>query len=259
MIKKIFRLLPLATLLLLTCCTDFSEADPDQAVVEGFMHAGRTASISVNRQLVFTTGDTTFSQPIAGLQLTLFNETTGHSEMLTETDSGVYESAALIEDGATYTLIFDYAGKNVWAQTTIPSRVTGFTGEATTLVHTERFSDDTIRYVNYRWDNTDDTYHLTQITHMESWIKPIYTTNSTPSRTITSTPTQDTTFQVNSRGFYYYGRHYIILYKLNQEYVDLYYENSSNSQHLTNPATNVHNGFGIFTGMNSDTLLLQIL
>lgn len=261
MIKKIFGLLPIVAMLFLIGCEDFAKADPDQAVVEGFLHAGRTATIKVNRQLVFAVGDTTFEQPIGGLALELFNETSGKSEKLTETDLGVYESTGRIDEGATYRLEFDYNGKNVWAQTTIPSKVVGFVGSDTALLHTKRFSEDTLRYVNYHWNNPNNDYHLVQTTNMESWTSLIYTpiNNTTPSRTITSTPTQDTTHQVNSRQFSYFGRHYMILYKVNQEYVDLYYENSSNSQHLTNPATNVHNGFGIFTGMNSDTLLLRLI
>lgn len=255
MITGIFILL----LLLLCGCEDFAQADPDQAVVEGFLHANRTAEIKVNRQLVFSGGDTTFSQPLSMLHITFVNESTGKSETLVETEAGVYCSQQLIAEENTYTLSFEYAGKNVRAQTTVPSHVTGFEADGNALLHTERFSEDTLRYVNYRWENEYNDFHLMQITHMESWVKPIYNTAYTPSFTITSSPTQDTTFQVNSRGFHYYGRHYMILYKLNQEYVDLYYENSSNSQHLTNPPTNIQNGFGIFTGMSSDTLLLQIL
>lgn len=257
--KGIISLWILLLLLFVYGCEDFAQADPDQAVVEGFLHPNRIAQIKVNRQLVFSSGDTTFSQPLSMLHITFVNESSGVSETLIETEAGVYCSEQLIVEENTYTLSFEYAGKNVWAQTTVPSRVTGFEADGNALLHTERFSDDTLRYVNYRWENENNEYHLMEITHMESWVVPIYNTAYTPSFTITSSPTQDTAFQVNSRGFHYYGRHYMILYKLNQEYVDLYYENSSNSQHLTNPPTNVQNGFGIFTGMSSDTLLLTIL
>ena len=261
--KQLLYILPLfAAASIVAGCEDFASADPDQAVVEGYLHAGHTPQIKLNRQLVIADGDTTYAQPLSGLVLTLTNQTTGESEVLSESAStaGTYEGKMVVRAEHSYKLTFDYAGKSVWAETTIPTAPQGFRGEKDTLWHTILFSDDTIRRVNYYWDNPDNEYHLTQVTNMESWTKLIYEyANTTPSRTITSTPTQDTTYQVNSRGFSYYGRHYVILYKVNEEYVDLYYENSSNSQHLTNPSTNVHNGFGIFTGMNSDTLILRLL
>ena len=194
--------------------------------------------------------------PITGLSIKLTNVSTDEYEILNDMGEGVYTSENIIAQNGTYKLEFEYAGKSVWATTIIPDKVYGFKCDTTELVHTERFSDDTIRYVNYRWDNSDDTYHMFYIKNMESWSTPIY--GIEPSKSITSSPTLDTTHQVNSRGFYYYGRHYMVLYKVNQEYVDLYYSSSNNSQSMTNPPSNVNNGFGIFTAMTSDTLLLKL-
>jgi hypothetical protein len=38
----------------------------------------------------------------------------------------------------------------------------------------------------------------------------------------------------------------------------LYSDNSNSSQNLSNPTTNITNGLGIFTGISSDTLYLQV-
>jgi hypothetical protein len=260
--KRLLYTIPLfAAAALTAACEDFASADPDQAVVEGYLHAGRTPEIRINRQLVIAEGDTTYDNPLSGLTLTLLNETTGRSETLSESadEAGTYLGTSAIEAEATYRLSFEYAGKQVWAETTVPSAVEGFWGEADFIVHTASLADDTVRYVNFHWQNPDNVYHLTQMTHMETWTKLLNEYNPSPKKTITSTPTLDTTYQVSSRAFSYYGRHYVIVYKVNEEYVNLYYESSSNSQHLTNPATNVHNGYGILTGMNSDTLLLRVL
>ncbi|MEG1617465.1 MAG: DUF4249 family protein [Bacteroidales bacterium] len=242
---------------MLVGCEEFSTADPDQVVVQGFLFPGRTAEISVNHQLVIERGDTLFDSPVSDLVIRLTDLNSDENEYLQEGDSGVYHSTLRMKADNSYRIEFDYQGKRVWAETTIPSNIENFKGDAESLVHTERFSDDTLRYVNYTWDNPKGYYHLISFTHMESWSTPIYNYEPT-SRTITNNPTLDTTHQVNSRGFYYYGRHYVVLCKLNQEYVDLYYNSTSNSQHMGNPPTNIHNGFGIFTGINTDTLMLRL-
>ncbi len=248
-----------ATLLgLATGCEsgDFAKADPDQAVVEAFLHAGRAALVSINQQCVYEREDTTFVQPVGGLDVILSDLTDGSHELLREDSVGYYGSDRIIAEGHSYRIDFEYAGKSVWATTTVPERPVNFRANAESLLHTERFSDDTIRYVTYTWDNPAETFHLQHIRHMESWTTPIY--NYYGPRTKTYTPSVDTTFQVNSREFDYYGRHYVVLFRVNQEYVDLYYSNSSNSQNMTNPPTNVNNGYGIFTGINSDTLILKL-
>jgi hypothetical protein len=43
------------------------------------------------------------------------------------------------------------------------------------------------------------------------------------------------------------------------DYASLYSENSTSSQNLTNPSTSIVNGYGIFTGLNADTLYLNVL
>jgi hypothetical protein len=78
-------------LLLMLCCVsffyncgdeDFSKADPDKAVVQGFLFPGNKASITINRQRILAGEDTTMDLPLAGLKVKLSNETTGESEEL---------------------------------------------------------------------------------------------------------------------------------------------------------------------------------
>lgn len=59
--------------------------------------------------------------------------------------------------------------------------------------------------------------------------------------------------------FSYYGTHQIILFKLNSEYAALYENSGTTSQSLTVPPTSIVNGYGIFTGINSDTLYIEVV
>jgi hypothetical protein len=58
--------------------------------------------------------------------------------------------------------------------------------------------------------------------------------------------------------FQYFGKHRLILYHVLPDYASLYSENSTSSQNLTNPSTSIMNGYGIFTGLNSDTLYFTV-
>jgi hypothetical protein len=58
--------------------------------------------------------------------------------------------------------------------------------------------------------------------------------------------------------FQYYGTHRIILYHVLPDYATLYDSNSTSSQNLSNPSTSILNGYGIFTGLNSDTLFVEV-
>ena len=60
------------------------------------------------------------------------------------------------------------------------------------------------------------------------------------------------------RAFSHYGTHQIIVYRVNPEYAALYESSGNSTLSLAQPPTNVENGLGIFTGVSSDTLYLEV-
>jgi len=45
---------------------------------------------------------------------------------------------------------------------------------------------------------------------------------------------------------------------VNDDFADLYSQTAVNSNNITNPVTTIKNGFGVFTGMASDTVYLEV-
>jgi hypothetical protein len=80
-----------------------------------------------------------------------------------------------------------------------------------------------------------------------------------PGRFFRNEPTQSNQYEIQFMNFQYLGKHRLILYHLNADYSELYKDNGNSSQNLTNPITNIENGLGIFTGLNADTLLLNVI
>lgn len=75
----------------------------------------------------------------------------------------------------------------------------------------------------------------------------------------TINPKQAAAYDVTYRTFNYIGIYRVILYSVNKEYIDILTSNANtSSQQLTNPTTNVTNGYGIFTAMQADTIALTL-
>ena len=56
-----------------------------------------------------------------------------------------------------------------------------------------------------------------------------------------------------------YGRHRIKLFRVNQEYADLYENREQDSRNLTEPLSNVNNGLGIFTAFSYDEAYFEVV
>jgi hypothetical protein len=71
-------------------------------------------------------------------------------------------------------------------------------------------------------------------------------------------PTTSAGLQMRPQEFQYFGTHRLILYHVLPDYASLYDDKTASSQNLTNPSTSIINGSGIFTGLNADTLYLEL-
>jgi hypothetical protein len=69
-----------------------------------------------------------------------------------------------------------------------------------------------------------------------------------------SSPFDDTMYVITFAQIKELGRHRVTLYRVNQEYVDLYDYRTQDSRNLNEPKTNVVNGLGIFTAVNCDSI-----
>ena len=56
----------------------------------------------------------------------------------------------------------------------------------------------------------------------------------------------------------FYGRHRARVYRVNEEYVDLFKFGEQDPTRLSEPPTNIENGLGIFTAFNSVSLDFQV-
>ena len=242
---------------------EFLSNHGEKAIVEGYIVAGQKIKLKVTKELVYDSNDTTI-QPINNLTIEISDSLTSET-LINSGDSGIYVSQNMVAaEGVTYTIEFKYNDVLLKSQTVIPTKPTGFTCSASSItVQSFRpgmgggFSPPEAITVN--WTNAENFYYLVVVECLETNPTPIFdTAHFRPSRMFRNSPMQGTSSQISPMSFSYYGTHRVILFRLNAEYSAIYQENGNNSLNLTAPNSNIENGSGIFTGINSDTLMIEV-
>lgn len=266
--EKMILFISLSSLLLASCTKqDTSPAFVDKPIVEAYLKAGDTLSIKVSRQLPFSTSNATIStDDIDKLGIDIVSD--GMRIRLTPQGKGVYKAinpTIIVTERKRYDLKFIFNKDSVTATTVVPAKPVAFSssvyqlsykGFSVTSMTPPTFPDP----VKLKWTNADKTNYIVVVENIAS-SKVIINDFGGQGPTADQfrlKPTQDNSTEVNPLQFVYYGMHRVILYHLNPDYASLYDDSGSNSINLTNPATKIKNGLGIFTGMNSDTLFINI-
>ena len=64
-------------------------------------------------------------------------------------------------------------------------------------------------------------------------------------------------YTVNAMMMTHLGKHRVKIYRVNQEYADLYQSRNQDSRDLNEPLTNIVNGLGVFSAFNSDSVFFD--
>jgi len=262
------RTLLLLSVLLFYSCSDVQKTEfTDWAIIESYIRPGDYFNIKVTRQLPFTSDVIYSTDDINNLTISVTcNDTVYY---LTPLGEGAYtDSSLIVTENTEYYLSFQFNGLAVSAFTYIPSKPKNFSQSATSISLTR--IDSTSGFpiggftmpdpVELTWDNPENDYYLAIVENVESELDPIrdFGDNTPPSNIFRKSPTTLAATEIRSQEFQYFGTHRIILYHVLPDYAALYNENTTSSQNLTNPSSSIGNGYGIFTGLNADTLYIEV-
>lgn len=264
--KKFFLLILVPAVFLAGC--QKSLIDPESAanvpVVEAYLHCGDSLiTVNLFKITPYSVDETSDTTQLSGLPVYL----NGH--LMNEASAGIYTMIPdniTIHESETYALSFDFYGKTISATTIIPAKPLNFNISATSVEVARIDSGDmpmgpgAFETIELTWDNTNNDYHFLAINYMEAtedYIDGNQIGNDFP-KMRNSAPNQDNAFNLTSRDLQFFGTYRIILFTVNKEYAELYENVSSSSNNLTNPVSNINNGWGIFTGINSDTVYLEV-
>ncbi len=206
--------------------------------------------------------------PISGVDISIFKSGTEYQLIENPQQPGnyIYEGTDLtIDQESDYRIELAYDGTLIWAQTQVPTRPEGVEISNTTVKVPEDFFDiingdideDEIT-LTVNWENNDDSYFYVVIENIDD--DPEEITNEFEGRgprPFISEPTISNEFRIIGPTLTHYGDHQAIVYKVNQEYVDLYESREQDSRNLNEPLTNINNGLGVFSAFASDTVYFE--
>ncbi len=121
--------------------------------------------------------------------------------------------------------------------------------------------------VELTWANPDKKYYYFRIENIETdpeSIRPDPPANMPFARggyafQMFTRPVNNELYTITSRELTHFGTHRIIVYSVNQEYVNLYETQEQDTRKLNEPFSNIDNGLGIFTSFSSDTLYFEVI
>lgn len=259
-------LVVLGIIALLPGCTKEATSEfTDTPVIEAYLGPGSPLEVVIKRQVPFSDNATFSADDVSALALTISNGTDQH--MLISAGNGHYVDATWqAPAGSTHTLSFLFNGKRVTATTSIPARPASFAASASTLIIPPQSSQQGPPEgampdpLQLSWTNSDASYYFLVVSNLEEVPDPIATGGEDRGpKAFKTQPTNSNTSAIRPLDFTYYGLHRIILYHVRPDYAALYSQASNNSQNLTNASSSIVNGYGIFTGLNSDTLFVEVL
>lgn len=262
-----------ASFLILTALTSCVERDnsefTDIPIIESYLKPGYCITLTVSRQIPFSSNVTYSSDDINNLSITISNNNVDY--ILKPLGNGVYaDSSLIIKAGERYDLNFDFNSMHVSAYTEVPSKPVSFT-QSDNEISVVRM-DSTWTPVGggsfempdpleLTWSNDDDSYYIVVIENMEETLDPVRDfgdDEEIPMGRFRKEPTTSSGVRMMPQEFEYFGSHRLILFHVLPDYASLYDDKTTSSQNLTNPSTSIVNGYGIFTGLNSDTLYLEV-
>jgi hypothetical protein len=258
----------LAFVLFSGCKKEENKEFTDSPIIESYLQAGNYLNVKISRQIPFSSGVTYSLDDINNLTLKV--EYNNATHILEPLDDGKYiDSSIIVSEGATYNLSFVFNKKNVNAYTYVPVKPLSVAASATAMT-IEQFTIGSgppsggaptmPDPITITWTNSDASYYLITVENLETTLTAIrdFGDKAPPVNIFKKSPTNSNTNQIRSMEFQYYGTHRIVIYHVLPDYAALYDQNSTSSQNLNNPSTSIVNGYGIFTGLNSDTVYVEI-
>ncbi len=228
-------------------------------VVDSYLIPGHPVIVKITQQKSLT--DTAeYGTPITGLQVFVSDGTT--NAQLTEASAGnyTYTDSSFLVTGKTYTLQFKYQLVTVSAKTVIPAKPVNFVVQYDTVTVSTSGTSANNTIDRLSWNNPGSSNYVLVFDCLDGSAFPANTFNADAKTSFEINTNAASYYNLTQRTFPYYGSYLVTLLSVNQEYINLLTSstNSATSQNLSNVATNIVNGFGIFTAMQADTLKMEV-
>ena len=165
-----------------------------------------------------------------------------------------------VREGDVFRIEVEAFGRTATGQTAVPGPLDGVELDRYRLEVPEltpgRFQPGVLQtlQVTVTWENPDASLHFVDVEGMDpeaESIFPDFIRQGVGRFRIRSAPTEENFHAIGLQQLEHLGRHRAIVYRVNQEYTDLYNNRVQDSRDLNKPPSNIRGGLGVFSAFSS--------
>lgn len=263
-----------AALALCTACTQATtiiEFEP-AIVVQGYLYAGQKVKGIELSALIPFGADSSIIPDWDQAAVEIIHEAESFPLSQRTSGSGVFDEQSetlSILEGETYLLQINYQDEVLSASTTVPSKPSSLQLSENVMERTQidfsqgpgggagQIQSDPLEV---SWDNPLGDFYFLLVENVENNPDPIFL--NTPFErnfSFINEPTQGAIDIIQPRLIEFFGTHQVVLFRVDEDYANLYENREQDSRSLNEPFSNIENGLGIFTAVNSDTLYFEVV
>lgn len=245
-------------------------------IIEGSLFAGEPVDdIFIKEQTPVTEPDS-LEFPITNASIVITKENVDYPLQYTD---GVYKyigSDLAVNSGDLFDIEVTVGSRTATAQTVVPPVTEGLTlSDDKMVIPPIEFNTGLLNQLNElffnvrlktKWDNDNDDLHFVVVEFADDEFDSLFPEgfpqegiDFLSSFRFIPEATRVDTFDIIGLSFESYGRHKATVYRVNQEYSDLFDNQEQDSRDLTEPPSNVVGGFGIFTAFAADSVFFEIV
>ncbi len=269
--------LALTALLLMAACDSVDSGDlDDPIVVEAFLFAGEPIDDIHLSSVIPLDSEDSLATPINDADVRLIKDGAAYTLAPSGTD-GFYhypDDDLTVEIGDVFQLEVEYGSTRITAETTVPAPPTGVSMPVTTII-VPSVGDDffairelfqTLNQENtlsVTWDNPNAESYFVALeapaNDNPDYLLPEFVRERFGGFRIVTQPTTANFFDIPILSLEIVGAYTTTVYRINQEYADLYENREQDSRDLNEPPTNIEGGLGVFSAFNGQSITFQIV
>jgi hypothetical protein len=251
------------------CSFDDKITVSELPVIEAYLYAHEPVDDIHIYSSVPITGDTVIYPAITDASVSLSRgEDVYLLESSIEPGYYVYPGVDLdVSEGETWSLKIVWNGLEFYAATVVPPKPVGVKMNYDT-VEIPPIVPGVIKelakiQLNITWENPEDQLYFAVIENIEplDQLEYIIPEQFQPVRKaflIIAEPTRASLQNFNVSSLIYLGTHIAKVYRVNQEYADLYSSRSQDSRDLNEPPSNIVGALGIFSAFSGDSVVFEV-
>ncbi|MBN1997934.1 DUF4249 family protein, partial [candidate division KSB1 bacterium] len=244
--------------LLFTACTEDSPLAPSQEklVVQGYLYAGEAVTDIQLTSTLPLGSEETKAPPVNNAIVSLIKNGRSFSLVPSAGDSGYYHydgENLSVNAGDEFEIVIEYNNTITTGRTVVPVPPEGMELSSKTLTIPESFNfgvppDEETNSITATWNYDAASLFYVVVECIEE--NPVEVEqlggmgrgSGEFRRLLVFPPTNNNEFRIQRFNIYYYGTHRIKVYRVNQEYADLYQSRNQDSRDLNEPLSNIQNG-----------------